>query len=70
MNLFRYDSALKYGPMHVYCAQLNSICLSWQTSHVQIFEMQNVQGIKLHGPTTQGHGTHKRKIIQPKKKNE
>jgi hypothetical protein len=32
--------------------------------------MKNVQGIKLHGPTTQGHGTHKKKIIQPKKKNE
>jgi hypothetical protein len=29
--------------------------------------MQNVQGIKLHGPTTQGHGTHERKTIQAKK---
>lgn len=71
MNLFKYDSALKYGPTHVYRAQLNFIFVS----HGKLLMFKSLKckmfkGLSYMVQLTQGHGTHKRKTIQPKKENE
>lgn len=65
--------SLKYGPTHQENIESNHAQLNFIfVSHGKLLMFKSLKckifkGIKLHGSTTQGHGTHERKTIESKK---